>query len=109
MAKVIDRELLGEAVHTAFRKAADGPVASIIWHTISAMPPTMWALFLDKLYDRASVIGFVKPAFLIAADNFSTGKHLPIILHSALRLLSDAQYKDISEFIISCMPEESNE
>lgn len=45
------REQLGEAVHTAFRKASDTRRANLIWHEIDALPAEEWGQILDFIAD----------------------------------------------------------
>ena len=45
------REHLGEAFHTAFRKATDCDESSVIWHKINDMPPGAWRAVLDFVMD----------------------------------------------------------
>ena len=40
---VVDPELLGEAMHTAFRKASDHPTAAEIHRAIDGLPSAEWA------------------------------------------------------------------
>lgn len=49
---VADKEilsLLGEAIHTGFRKGCDAPQAPVIWKAINDMPPKDWGRFLSYL------------------------------------------------------------
>lgn len=41
------RELLGEAVHTGFRKGSDHPSADRVWLDIRQMPVEEWAKVVD--------------------------------------------------------------
>jgi hypothetical protein len=34
--------VMGENVHTAFRKGSDHPSATVVWKAIQAMPPEEW-------------------------------------------------------------------
>ncbi|MGH7743394.1 MAG: hypothetical protein ACREQ5_01035 [Candidatus Dormibacteria bacterium] len=43
MTKEEFQDLLGEGMHTAFRKACDCPEGMKIHHLISEMPPECWA------------------------------------------------------------------
>jgi hypothetical protein len=46
-----DRGNLGEAMHTAFRKATDDPNAWRVWKAIDAMDPDAWADVVEFVAD----------------------------------------------------------
>ena len=41
------KQILGETIHTAFRKGCDCPQASIVWNAINEMSPEYWDGFLE--------------------------------------------------------------
>jgi hypothetical protein len=41
------RDVLGETIHTAFRKGTDAPQSVKIWNAISNMDPEEWVRVLD--------------------------------------------------------------
>lgn len=45
--KAYVREIIGEAFHTAFRKASDHETADRIWRAIKEMPVESWSAVLD--------------------------------------------------------------
>lgn len=50
-ASSVIREILGEAIHTAFRKAADSDQATTIWKEIGNLPDGEWSAILDFVAD----------------------------------------------------------
>ena len=49
------REQLGEAMHTAFRKASDCREAHVIWDEIQRMPPREWHNVVEFVLDGLGV------------------------------------------------------
>ncbi len=45
------RAVLGEAIHTAFRKASDHPDAVRVWRILNRMPEEEWSAILDWIAD----------------------------------------------------------
>jgi hypothetical protein len=51
-------EFFSEAVHTAFRKGADGEEAAKVWKAIRAMPPDQWASAIDWMLWCMHEVGY---------------------------------------------------
>lgn len=45
------RDSLGEAIHTAFRKASDHPEAHKAWTAIDNLPPKQWGYIMDFIME----------------------------------------------------------
>jgi hypothetical protein len=52
------QEILGEGVHTAFRKATDAPQAAKIHQLINEMGPLAWGEYVSWLDDALCVMGY---------------------------------------------------
>lgn len=63
--KLIDPAQLGEAIHTAFRKAIDHPNAAQIHRLINELPPEEWGRIVDWIADAA---GFTPTVLVIQHD-----------------------------------------
>lgn len=58
--KLIDPAQLGEAIHTAFRKAIDHENAMPIHRLISGLPPDEWGRLIDWIVDAAGITPTVR-------------------------------------------------
>jgi hypothetical protein len=52
------REIIGEAIHTTFRKGCDAPEANEIWNLINNMSEEKWSEYLDFLVWGLEYSGF---------------------------------------------------
>src|SRR4051794_14547151 len=47
----LDKQIVGESLHTALRKCCDSPITSAAWHLLYAMPRNVWADYIDQVFE----------------------------------------------------------
>lgn len=105
----VDRENLGEALHTALRKYCDSDPTSIAWNVIHLLKPKVWAEYLETVWKRLDGVKFTDEAAITTAvreasikDWRIVGDYAGVSLQCAFKCFNASDWHAYAAMLYEC-------